>query len=82
MTTHFDDRGYYERVSGPVEALLSLQDVKRQVSVKHSDDDDILQRLIETATEFLDGPSGCLVRRWSRKSGAARGRGHLAAIKN
>ncbi|KZK99153.1 hypothetical protein [Pseudovibrio sp. Ad26] len=60
MTTHFDDRGYYERVSGPVEALLSLQDVKRQVCVKHSDDDDILQRLIGTATEFLDGPSGCL----------------------
>jgi uncharacterized phiE125 gp8 family phage protein len=60
MTTHFDDCGFYERMSGPVEALLSLQDVKKNLGVKHSDDDEMLQRLIGTVTEFLDGPFGCL----------------------
>lgn len=52
--------------------VVSLPDMKAYLNVAHGDDDALITRLIKSATELLDGPSGMLGRalgeqRWQLK---------------
>ncbi len=42
--------------------VVTLTDMKAYLNVAHPDDDAMITRLIKTATELLDGPSGMLGR--------------------
>ena len=43
-----------ERVTAPTEQPVTVADAKRHLRVEHSDDDLLIQRLIETAVAFVD----------------------------
>ena len=43
-----------ERVTAPMEQPVTVADAKRHLRVEHSDDDLLIQRLIETAVAFVD----------------------------
>ncbi len=50
------------RIEAPAGAVLGLTRVKQHLRVEHTDDDALIQGLIDAATELLDGASGWLGR--------------------
>jgi uncharacterized phiE125 gp8 family phage protein len=51
-----------EQTDAPSVPLLSLDEAKAQCRVLHSDDDVLIEALIDAATQRFDGPSGILGR--------------------
>ena len=47
-------------VTPPDSLPVTLEEVKEQLNIQHEDEDEMLTRLIEAATESLDGPQGDL----------------------
>ena len=56
--------------SGPAVLPLTLAEAKDHLRVEHSDEDDLITRLIETATQHVDGIDGilgraCITQTWT-----------------
>lgn len=49
-------------VTAPDEAVVSLVEAKRHARIDHSDDDDYIQSLVDTAISLIDGADGWLGR--------------------
>jgi uncharacterized phiE125 gp8 family phage protein len=47
-----------QRVTAPVLQPVNLAEAKSQLRVEHSDDDALISRLVDVATDMLDGPEG------------------------
>jgi uncharacterized phiE125 gp8 family phage protein len=47
-----------ERVSAPVTEVITTAEAKAHCRVDHTDDDDLISRLIRAARECIDGPHG------------------------
>lgn len=47
-----------QRVTPPIQQTVTLAEAKGQLRVEHSDDDVLISRLVDVATELLDGPEG------------------------
>lgn len=50
------------RVIEAPDPIVSLEEAKKHLIVDHNDDDDLIRALIESATTWIDGPTGWLGR--------------------
>lgn len=61
------------RVVTPPGPIVSVEDAKKHLRVRHNDDDDVISSFIASATEWIDGPAGWLGRSLGVQMLEARG---------
>ncbi|NBB38672.1 head-tail connector protein [Sphingobium yanoikuyae] len=47
-----------KRIAAPTIPVLTVDDVKRHLNIAHSDEDTLIEVLIDVAAEVIDGPNG------------------------
>lgn len=57
----------------PPEPIVSVEDAKKHLRVRHNDDNEVISSLIASATEWMDGPPGWLGRALGVQMLEARG---------
>lgn len=55
---HKPDGSFSTLISPPAAPIVLLDEAKAHCRVDHDDDDDLVTRLVEVATDYLDGPGG------------------------